>query len=52
MKKRERYKGRAIMNQKKNLIVIIGPNAVGKSSVAKSLLNRYPMKELLLQVVD
>lgn len=39
---RERYKVRAIMNQKKNLIVIIGSNGVGKSSVAKSLLSRYP----------
>ncbi len=30
------------MNQKTNLIVIIGPNGVGKSPVAKSLLSRYP----------
>ncbi len=30
------------MNKKTKLIIIIGPNGVGKSSVAKSLLNRYP----------
>lgn len=33
---------RAIMNKKKKLIVIIGPNGVGKSSVAKKLLARQP----------
>ena len=38
---RETNEVRAIMNRKKNLIVIIGPNGVGKSSVAKSLLSCY-----------
>lgn len=38
---RETNEVRAIMNRKKNLIVIIGPNGVGKSSVAKSLLSHY-----------
>lgn len=33
---------RAIMSKKKKLIVIVGPNGVGKSSVAKSLLARQP----------
>lgn len=42
MKMRETNEVRAIMNRKKNLIVIIGPNGVGKSSVAKSLLSHYP----------
>lgn len=32
----------AIMNQKKNLIVIVGPNGIGKSSAAKSMLSCYP----------